>query len=124
MSLEYAKQRDGGFGPICNQQIVQLYISEMACSIEAAHLMVNKGAWEIDNGSRNPLSFWKVRTFAIDVAKRAAELTQMIHGSYGYSEEYPVSRFARDITGLQFVFNCQDLLKSCIGKTLLGLPLE
>lgn len=119
LTIQYAKQRDSGFGPISAQQVVQQYVAEISYLVESAHLMVQQAATAFDGGSKNPLLVWQARVFAIDSAKRVAALAQLIYGSYGYSEEYPISRFVRDITGLQFIFSNQDLIRGNIGKLLL-----
>lgn len=118
LAMQYAKQRDSGFGPISSHSVVQQYVAEMSYLVEASQLLVHRAASERDSGSKNPLAIWQSRVFAVDCAKRVASLAQLIYGSYGFSEEYPVSRYVRDISGLQFIFGNQDLIRGNLGKFL------
>lgn len=122
LSKKYAKERIS-FGPIANQQIIQLYISEMANLVEISRLVIQKAAVGLDNGEKNPANIWKARLFCIESARRVADLTSRIYSSYGFTEEYPVSRFVRDIAGLPYIYSTQEILGTYVGKTELGLPL-
>jgi alkylation response protein AidB-like acyl-CoA dehydrogenase len=71
-------------------------IADAALEIEASRLMVYKAAWMKDQGK----SFGKMAAMAklkaSEVAEKVAHNAIQIHGSYGYSREYPVERIYRD----------------------------
>ena len=123
LSTNYAKERSCSGVPIGNQQIIQLYLSEMITSVETARLALQKAAWGRDQGDRSPVAVWTARTVCVDTALRVAELAQKIFATYGYTYEYPVASYVQDIQGLPYLFGTQEVLKTFIAKSTLGLPL-
>jgi alkylation response protein AidB-like acyl-CoA dehydrogenase len=61
------------------------------------------------------------KMYATDVAARSAADAVQIHGAYGTSSEYRVSRMYRDAKVLQIVEGSNDLHRALIGEMALGL---
>jgi glutaryl-CoA dehydrogenase (non-decarboxylating) len=59
--------------------------------------------------------------FAADVAVQAADVAMDIHGAYGYSAEYPVSRYYRDAKLYQIVEGTKNIHRIIIGQDRLGI---
>ncbi len=95
-ATEYAQQRQSFGVPIAEHQAIQWMIADTAMEIEAARLLVYQAAWRREH----ELPFTKhaamAKLFASEAAERAAYKALQIHGSYGYSPEYPVERIYRD----------------------------
>jgi alkylation response protein AidB-like acyl-CoA dehydrogenase len=94
--VKYATQRHAFGKPIAEHQAIQWMIADAALEIEASRLMVYKAAWMKDQGK----SFGKMAAMAklkaSEVAEKVSHNAIQIHGSYGYSREYPVERIYRD----------------------------
>jgi alkylation response protein AidB-like acyl-CoA dehydrogenase len=94
--VKYAQQRHAFGKPIAEHQAIQWMIADAALEIEASRLMVYKAAWMKDQSK----SFGKMAAMAklkaSEVAEKVAHNAIQIHGSYGYSREYPVERIYRD----------------------------
>jgi butyryl-CoA dehydrogenase len=94
--VRYAKQRYAFGEPIANKQAIQFMIADAAMEIEAARMLVYKAAWTKDQGK----DFTKIAAIAklkaSEVAEKVCHDAIQIHGSYGYSREYPVERMYRD----------------------------
>jgi alkylation response protein AidB-like acyl-CoA dehydrogenase len=58
---------------------------------------------------------------ASDVALQAATSAFQIHGAYGVSDEYPVSRYLRDAKVFQIVEGNNQLHKALIAEAHLGM---
>ncbi|WP_298820864.1 acyl-CoA dehydrogenase [Chloroflexus sp.] len=95
-ALEYCKVREQFGKPIHEFQAVGFTLADMATRIKAARLLTYEAAWRKDQG----LDFIKdasmAKLFASETAMWVATKAVQLHGSNGYSKEYPVERFFRD----------------------------
>lgn len=96
-SVKYAKERKQFGSSIGDFQAIEHKIVNMAVETDAARLLVMRAAWRKDQG----LSFTKeasmAKLYASEAAERAALEAVQIHGGYGYTKEYHVERFMRDV---------------------------
>ena len=94
--VKYAKDRQAFGAPIANLQLIQEKIANAAMEIEAARTLIYKAAWIKDQGR----DFSKIAAIAklkaTEVAEKVCFDAIQVHGSYGYSREYPVERMYRD----------------------------
>ena len=65
-------------------------VADAATEIHAARLMVYYAAWLKDQGKPFTKAGAAAKLYATEMAERAAYSAIQIHGSYGYSREYPV----------------------------------
>ncbi|MEA2008046.1 MAG: acyl-CoA dehydrogenase family protein, partial [Chloroflexota bacterium] len=94
-AVKYAKERESFGQPIANHQAVQWMIADAATEIHAARLMVYHAAWLKDEGKPFTKSGGMAKLFATEMAERVTYKAIQIHGSYGYSREYPVESMYR-----------------------------
>ena len=97
VSLKYADTREQFGVKIGTFQMNKQMIADMFADIEAARLLVYRSAWLVDEGRMDPLQSTVAKFFASEVALRAAISAMKIHGAYGYSDEYDVARYYRDV---------------------------
>lgn len=95
-SIKYATQRRAFGKAIAEHQAIQWMIADAALEIEAARLMVYKAAWMKDSGKNFGKMAAMAKLMASEVAERVCKNAIQIHGSYGYSREFPVERMYRD----------------------------
>ncbi len=95
-AIKYAQERKSFGGPISGHQAIQWMLADMATEIEAARLLVYQAAWRKSQKLRFTKQAAMAKLFASETAERAAFQAIQIHGSYGYSQEYPVERIYRD----------------------------
>ncbi len=95
-AIKYALQREAFGKPIADFQAIQWMIADAAMEIEAARLMVYRAAWLKDNGKDYGKYAAMAKLMASEVAEKTAHNAIQIHGSYGYSREFPVERIYRD----------------------------
>jgi alkylation response protein AidB-like acyl-CoA dehydrogenase len=95
-SVKYAKQRRAFGKPIAEHQTIQWMIADAALEIDAARLMVYRAAWLKDQGKPFTKQAAMAKLMASEVAEKVARNAIQIHGSYGYSREFPVERIYRD----------------------------
>ena len=94
--VQYAQERHAFGEPIANKQAIQWMIADAALEIEAARFMVYRAAWMRDQGKNYGKMAAMAKLKASEVAEKVCHDAIQIHGSYGYSQEYPVERMYRD----------------------------
>ena len=95
-SVDYAKQRRAFGKAIAEHQAIQWMIADAAMEIDAARLLVYQAAWLKDQGKDFTKAAAMGKLMATEVAEKTARNAIQIHGSYGYSREFPVERIYRD----------------------------
>ena len=96
-SLEYAQQREQFGKPIGKFQAIQWMIADMATQTDAARLLVHRAAFLEDQGKPFSTEASMAKLFASEMAMKATRNAIQIFGGYGYSSEYPVERYFRDV---------------------------
>lgn len=95
-ALEYTKVREQ-FGKLIHEfQAVGFTLADMATRIKAARLLVYDAAWRKDQGLDYVKDAAMAKVFASETAMWTATKAVQLHGSNGYSKEYPVERYFRD----------------------------
>ncbi len=95
-AARYAQERQSFGLPLAQHQAIQWMLADMATEIEAARLLVYQAAWRKGQGLPFTKQAAMAKLFASETAERAAFKALQIHGSYGYSREYPLERIYRD----------------------------
>jgi alkylation response protein AidB-like acyl-CoA dehydrogenase len=101
-------------------QMVQATIADMLAEIEAARLLTWRAAWLQDRGLPATQATSIAKLYATEAAARAANAAVTLHGSRGYSNEYPVERYLRDIKGMQIYEGASNIQRIIIARELLG----
>ena len=96
-SMKYAKERKQFGKPVGDFQAIEHKMVNMAVDIDAARLLVHRAAWLKDQGKPYKKEASMAKLFASEAAERAALDAVQIHGGYGYTKEYHVERFFRDM---------------------------
>ena len=96
-ALDYAKQRQQFGRPIGKFQAIQWMLADMATEIDAARLLVFRAADMEDKNVRFTKEASMAKLFASEMAMRATVKGIQILGGYGYTREYPLERYYRDI---------------------------
>lgn len=96
-SIEYAQQRQQFGRPISKFQAIQWKIADMATEIDAARLLVYRAAFLEDNNVRFTTEASMAKLFASEIAMRATRNAIQVFGGYGFTKDYPLERYFRDI---------------------------
>jgi short-chain 2-methylacyl-CoA dehydrogenase len=117
-SLKYMRERKQFGRPIAEFQAIQFKVADMAMEIELARLMYYKAAWRHmqEQPFRTEASMAKL--FASETAKRAADQAVQIHGGYGFMDEYPVSRYYRNVKAHEIGEGTSEVQRILIAKGL------
>jgi len=96
-SVKYANERRAFGAEIGKLQLVQQKIARMTADYEIGRMMYLKVGWLKNNGVRNTRETSLLKWFATEAAFKNANEAIQIHGAYGYSDEYDVERFMRNV---------------------------
>jgi len=118
--IAYATQRRQFGQRIADFEMIQATLADMAADVEAARLLVYRAAWVKDQGLPATKATSIAKLFATEAAMRAASEAVLLHGNRGYSNEYPVERYYRDIKGLQIYEGTSHIQRIIIARELVG----
>ncbi len=118
--VDFAKTRRQFGQRIGNFEMIQATLADMAADVDAARLLVYRAAWLRDQGVKATRETSIAKLFATEAAVRAANEAVLLHGGRGYSNEYPVERYYRDIKGLQIYEGTAHIQRIVIARELLG----
>ena len=96
-ALAYSKQREQFGQQIAQFQAVQNMLADMAKEIDAARLLTYHAAWMKDQGMRVTRHSAMAKLYASEVGVRATNDSLQIFGGYGYTKDFPVEKFFRDV---------------------------
>jgi butyryl-CoA dehydrogenase len=118
--ISYTKQRRQFGQRIADFQMIQATLADIAADVEAARLLTHQAAWTKDQGLPATKLTSIAKLFATEAATRAASEAVLMHGNRGYSNEYPVERYYRDIKGLQIYEGTSHIQRMIIARELVG----
>ncbi|HOI73498.1 MAG TPA: acyl-CoA dehydrogenase family protein [Syntrophales bacterium] len=96
-AAKYALERRQFDQPISNFQAIQWMIAESYTELEAARLLLMNAAYQKENGRFFARQASMAKYYATEAAERACYNALQILGGYGYTREFPIERFARDV---------------------------
>lgn len=95
-AYDYAQQRETWDEPLIEKSVIQEKLADMYTDISSARLLSRRAAWLADNGSPDPGVTAMAKAKAGQTATEVASEALQIHGGYGFTYDYPISRFYRD----------------------------
>ncbi|MEK7682986.1 MAG: acyl-CoA dehydrogenase family protein [Chloroflexota bacterium] len=117
--VEFARTRRQFGKKIGEFGMIQATIADMAAEAEAARMLVYRAAWLKDQGRPATRETSMAKLYATEAAVRAAGQAVLLHGGRGYSNEYPVERYYRDIKGLQIYEGTSHIQRIVIARDVL-----
>jgi butyryl-CoA dehydrogenase len=121
VSLAYAKEREQFGRNIGKFQATRFKLADMLMEIELARLMVYKAAWQKDQGENYFATSTFAKLFASETAKRCADEGVQIHGAYGLMDEYPISRYWREVKFEEILEGTSEIQRLNIARRVLKL---
>jgi len=120
-TAEYANDRKQFGEPIGNFQLTQHKLGRMATYVMAGRQLTYAAALKMDADEAIALEPAMAKLFTSDVAVWVTQEGQLLHGGWGYAEEFPISRYVVDATVLPIFEGVKPILElKVIARTLLG----
>jgi len=120
LAFAYAQERQQFGRPIAKFQAVQFALADMTTEIEAGRQLVYRAAWLKDAGKDFGLAAAQAKLYTGILSNRVVNAALQIHGGYGFTEEFAISRLYRDQKILEIGEGTNEVQRMVIGK-LLGL---
>ncbi|MBP6899963.1 MAG: acyl-CoA/acyl-ACP dehydrogenase [Burkholderiaceae bacterium] len=118
----YARERVVFDRPIGQNQAIQHPLAESWVELQAAELLTCKAAWLCDQGRDCGAEANAAKYLAAEAGFRACERAVLTHGGMGYSKEFHVERYLREIMIPRIAPVSRELILSHIAERVLGLP--
>src|SRR5262249_28077879 len=93
-ALRYSRNRSAFGRPICSMQGMRWKLAEMLRDIEVGRSMLYRAATSA-NPFPDPYLAGIAKMYCNEMAIRVTSEAIQVHGGYGFTDEYPVSRFYR-----------------------------
>jgi butyryl-CoA dehydrogenase len=117
-ALAYTKVREQFGKPIHEFQAVGFTLADMATRIKAARLLTYDAAWRKDQGLDYAKDASMAKLFASETAMWVTTKAIQLHGSNGYSKEYPVERYFRDAKITEIYEGTSEIQRLVISREL------
>ncbi|VWX61748.1 Acyl-CoA dehydrogenase [Burkholderiales bacterium 8X] len=122
-AVKYVKDR-GLFGkPLANSQGVQWKMADMLKDIEAGRGLLYR-ACATANPFPDPFQAAMAKVFNNEMSLRVTSEALQLHGGYGFTDEYPVSRLYRGARYGSLGGGSSESLRDLIGKRILSKDAE
>ncbi|MEW6757123.1 MAG: acyl-CoA dehydrogenase family protein [Acidobacteriota bacterium] len=119
-AVRYSKERQTFGKPLCEHQAIQFMLAESATALDAARLLTYRAAALKDASSPSlGLASSMAKLYASEAAKQVCDAAVQVHGAYGYSREYAVERFYRDVRVTTIYEGTSEAQRMVIAKALL-----
>lgn len=117
----YAVDRKQFGSPLIDFQLTQYKIGRMATYTQVSRQVSYKGARAMDVDETISLEPAMAKLLTCDIAVAVTQEGQLVHGGWGYAEEYPISRYVVDATVLPIFEGVKPILElKVIARQLLA----
>ena len=123
-AIRYAKQRTAFGQPIARFQGTSFRIAEQATILESARLLCYRALWLKDQGVSNTKEAAMAKWYSTRMAVMAIHEALLIFGHYGYTEDYPVEQYLRDVIGNEIGDGPAEIMKLIISREIIGKEFE
>lgn len=117
-AVEYAKERHAFGKPIHEFQAVAFRLVEARVKHDQARLLCHHAAAKADAGEDFTTEAAMAKLAASEAAAEAAQAAMRTLGGYGYSREYPVERYLRDVMLELIEEGTNDIQKLIIARSM------
>ena len=116
---DYVATRKQFGRPIGEFQALQFRLADMATDLEAARLMVLRGAWAIDADHPEKTKWCAMaKRMATDACFQIADEALQLHGGYGYLKDYPLERIVRDLRVHRILEGTNEIMRVIVAREM------
>jgi alkylation response protein AidB-like acyl-CoA dehydrogenase len=107
--------------PLADFQALRFKLADMATELEAARLMVRRGAASLDRGDPEATMHCAMaKRLATDAGFHTCNEALQLFGGYGYLKDFPIERYLRDVRVHQILEGTNEIMRVIIARRLLG----
>jgi len=116
-AIKYVRERTIRGNPVANFQGIQWKLAEMYRDIEAGRALLYQAALSA-NPFPDPHQAAIAKMFVNEMAIRVSSEALQVHGGYGFTDDYPISRIYRGVRYGTLGGGATEALKDLVGKKL------
>lgn len=120
-AIAYAKSRQQFGRPIAEFQGLQWMLADMSIGLEAARSLLRKAAMSDRGGFPDMQQAAQAKILASETALKVTTDALQIHGSTGYSRNFPLERMTRDARMFTIAGGTAQILRTQVASGLLGM---
>jgi alkylation response protein AidB-like acyl-CoA dehydrogenase len=120
-SVAYANEREAFGRTIAKFQTIAHWIADMAMNLAQAELLTYKAAWMYDEGMDCAIESSTAKAICSEYATAAADRGLQILGGMGYSQEFNMQRYWRDVRLYQIGPITNQMVRNLVAESV-GLP--
>lgn len=117
---EYLQEREAFGEPIASFQGPQFEIAEMRSKVEAARLKAYEALWLAREGEEFTMDASMAKLLGTEWATNVIHDCIILHGHYGYSEDFGLGKRLRDVIGLEIGEGPPQIQKIVIAREIFG----
>jgi butyryl-CoA dehydrogenase len=119
-AAKYIKKREAFGKPLSSFEAMQWMIADSYTELEAAQLLVLRAAYLKE--ARQPFTkeASMAKLFATETGRNVAIRAVQMLGGYGYTKDYPVERYLRDIIGTTLYEGTSEVQRIVISREILS----
>lgn len=118
-ALAYAKERKQFGKAIIQHQAITNMLADMATYHEAASLMTMRAAWLKEQNMPFGKEASMAKVFTTEKACEICDLAIQIHGGNGYTRDFPLERFYRDVRVTKIYEGTSEIQRIVIARHLI-----
>lgn len=104
---------------ISDNQAMQWMLADSATDLDAAELLITRAATMQDKGLKTTKESAMAKLFTSEAATRICNRALQIHGGYGYSRDYPLERYLRDVKLCEIAEGTSEIQRLLIARKVL-----
>jgi alkylation response protein AidB-like acyl-CoA dehydrogenase len=116
LGVKFAAERKQFGVPIAQKQAIQNYIADCTVEIEALRHLIHHTAWLADTGQSYGQQASMAKYLGARVARDTANKMLQVHGGYGFSDEFTISRIYRDVRALRLLGGTDEIQKYAVAR--------
>ncbi len=118
MTLEYTRERKQFGKPICSFQHNAFKLAEMATDIQLGRCFIDSLVQKHLRQENVVNEASMAKAWICEMANRVAYQCVQLHGGYGFMDEYPISRYYRDIRIFPIFAGTTEIMKQIVAKNM------
>jgi alkylation response protein AidB-like acyl-CoA dehydrogenase len=118
-AIKYVRERTIRGNPVADFQGIQWKLAEMYRDIEAGRALLYQACLSA-NPFPDPIQAATAKMFVNEMAIRVSSEALQVHGGYGFTNDYPISRIYRGVRYGTLGGGATEALKDLVGKKLVA----
>ena len=115
-AIQYGKDRSAFGNPVGSYQVWRHKFAEHRTGLEAARWLVYRALDLMNRGQKAVREITMAKLYTSELAQRLSYDCMQIFGGFGYTTEYPISRYWRDLRLYTIGAGTSEIMKEIIAK--------